>query len=722
MKILVNGFAVTLSDSTGAIRSLITPQGRELVTDGEHSNPFELLSDEGSTSTFQSFNLNQSHDSSIDLRWQISDSDYLETTVVTSGEQIHFQIVNFSLPDSVKGIKYPILAGVGRLSDDHDHLLHSYATGLLIDDPIDNLTKEENGFPLSPYPESFSGPSMQLMAYYAPQASLVFSSNDTQYLLKSFNAYKEVKTGLLNFEMIHFIAHESHSCETYAITLSLSRTLTDWYLIADDYRKNWLAAHPSAKKKQPNWLLNKVGLATFGINAGHDRVKYLKELHKLINAPMYHILGPDWTQDTQDFMSGIPGDREGWLPTKFSQKNLDVIKDQGDYSALFEFDYLLGKGADTGSLAPYLMKISSFANSLSKDEYLFQAILCPSNDAVRQFHDDRDKKLVETTGTNALYYDISANNLMKDCESETHDHAPDDTAQISKDYIRNYQSTKIGIKQALHKEVLMGTEMMNEEFIGTLDFYQARAGGKPVAPLEAWSIRHLIEDGKASVVPLFDYTFSEYGPQRLDGWGKLTKESGDLFFYNVAKIYLSGGLYELNYEYSPMESYDFDETDPSEHYFRFAPRHYKIDLSKAAYLNQYAHFRIGKYNKFLTLGHFVRPLPLSCGTVDLNWNLYSASNKADEYESQGSLTVSTIVHSVVEHNGKRLFTFANVSEVSQTATIQRGDFEVLVDQNVTDETLFTEGATDTVATIKYGSDSVIITIPARSICGFVTNK
>lgn len=655
MKILVNGFVLTLSEATGAITSLITPQGRELVVNGEHSFPFELLTDEEQTSTFQRFSLKQTHDSSIDLHWQISDDEFLETSIVTTGEKINFQIVDFSLPETVKGIKYPILDGIGRLSDDHDHLLHSYATGLLIDDPIDNLTEDENGFPLSPYPESFSGPSMQLMAYYASEASLIFGSNDTQYLLKSFNAYKDVKTGLLNFEMIHFIGQGSHACETYAVTLNLSRRLTDWYLIADDYRKQWLTVHPSAQKKQANWLLNKVGLATFGINAGHNRVKYLKELHKLINVPIYHILGPDWTRDTQNFMSGIPSDRDGWLPTNFSQENLDIIKEQGDYSALFEFDYLLGNGADKGSLAPYLMKISPFANSLSKDEYSFQAILCPSNEAVRKFHDERDEKLVAATDADALYYDISANNLMKDCESEDHDHDVDDTAQISKDYIRNYQSTKQNIKQTQHKDVLMGTEMMNEEFVGTLDFYQARAGGKPVAPLEAWSIRHLIEDGKASVVPLFDYTFSEYGPQRLDGWGKLTKESGDLFFYNVAKIYLTGGLYELNYEYSPMESFEYDETDPAEHYFRFEPRHYKIDLTKADYLSRYARFRIGEYNAFLTMGHFVRPLSLSCETVNLSWNLYSASNKADEYESKGTLNVPAIVHSAVEYKGDRLF-------------------------------------------------------------------
>ena len=66
------------------------------------------------------------------------------------------------------------------------------------------------------------------------------------------------------------------------------------------------------------------------------------------------------------------------------------------------------------------------------------------------------------------------------------------------------------------------------------------------------------------MIPLFYYVYHEMGVVRMDGWGKLVLETGDYFFHIVARVYLWGGLYEINHEYSPIEELDGLKNLPEE--------------------------------------------------------------------------------------------------------------------------------------------------------------
>ena len=78
-------------------------------------------------------------------------------------------------------------------------------------------------------------------------------------------------------------------------------------------------------------------------------------------------------------------------------------------------------------------------------------------------------------------------------------------------------------------------------------------------------------------------------------------EAGELFYNIAAKVYLWGGLYELNSEYSPLEALDGRENDPAEHYFKFDPLGFAYDSGRARYLEQFAFLRTGPGNKYLRL-------------------------------------------------------------------------------------------------------------------------
>ena len=99
-------------------------------------------------------------------------------------------------------------------------------------------------------------------------------------------------------------------------------------------------------------------------------------------------------------------------------------------------------------------------------------------------------------------------------------------AIIEEAYRRNYADTKAAMCEIAERYIPMGTEMINETMLDLIDYYQARAGGQPAAPLEGWPIRELLKSGDARLIPMFTYVYHEYGALRLDGWGKLAEEIG----------------------------------------------------------------------------------------------------------------------------------------------------------------------------------------------------
>src|SRR5690606_34658974 len=126
----------------------------------------------------------------------------------------------------------------------------------------------------------------------------------------------------------------------------------DWYEAADRYkdwavRQRWCSrgfVSDRAKADGFTWLHEEMGVATFGINAGSDRTAWLEKYHEHLKTPMFHVLGPDWTNEPQTFGWGVPGGFDDWFPTRFNADNIATMKQFGDRYAPFEFDYLYNFG------------------------------------------------------------------------------------------------------------------------------------------------------------------------------------------------------------------------------------------------------------------------------------------------------------------------------------------------------------------------------------------
>ena len=115
----------------------------------------------------------------------------------------------------------------------------------------------------------------------------------------------------------------------------------------------------------------------------------------------------------------------------------------------------------------------------------------------------------------------------------------------------------------------------------------------------------------------------------MDGWGKVVEEVGDLFYDNVAKIYLWGGLYEINHEYSPGEAFDGKETRPEDHYYNWKRSFgYEYAPGRARYIGQFANLRTGAGNPYLAYGEMMPPPAIDVPQRDKHYYHYNHGPQA----------------------------------------------------------------------------------------------
>jgi hypothetical protein len=684
MIILENDYlSISFDKKAGWITSLVDKQkGIEFIPQGKASDPFRVEFEEETTNIFQKFSyaIDQQGLNGNGLRftWELSEQVKLVGTILLASDsnELTFgcELINHS-EQSVISIEYPIIPNICSITEQgqEDYLAHSFATGFRIHNPLAHFTKEFPGFRFMPYPEGFSGATMQFFSYYGiDTGGLYFATYDGDSYSKWLNFYKN-EHDLLEASFIHGnedIGPKKGIKVSYPIVV---RTLQghDWYESADIYKKwatnqYWcqkgVLSDPTNSNKC-NWLIEDIGLSTFGINAGADRSEWINKYHDEIKTKTFHILGPDWPQKTQDFRNQVPGGLNDWFPTRFNESTLNSIKQNGDKYAPFEFDYLFNVNGADGERGKFAMQKIPKDPTKSIDQYPFPFV-CPADLFVQELHIRRDETLQKENNVDSIYYDISANNIIKVCMDENHGHTKGAGRQITMAYRQNYLNTKEAmIKQANGQYIPMGTEMINEVFLDVLDYYQARAGGQPAAPLEGWNIRELLKSGEAELIPMFTYVYHEYGAVRLDGWGKVVEEIGDLFYFTVARTYLWGGLYELNYEYSPKEVINGKENSPEEHYYPFEPRGYEFSSNRAKYISKFANLRTGVGNKYLSYGKMLKPLQFKTKKINMKWFHYNCAKQVMEYNNSGELLVDSIIHSAWQYRDESVgLFFANVSD------------------------------------------------------------
>jgi Domain of unknown function (DUF6259) len=653
----------------------------------------------------------------VELRWSTERGDVVQATVTLSAGEPNASFVVAVEPaegSPVEAIEYPVLGGIGPLTGNgrDDRLLHSYATGFLFENPVAVFRGEgdgsERGLLHSPYPEGFSGSTLQLMAYYTVgRGGFYFATEDATGAQKWLNFFGE--------DGAHCRAAIAHG------SADLSRALTPPYAVivgalsegtwteaADRYKawavqQSWCNRPLASRPVEDRWLHEEVGLVTFGINASHDRSRWLRAISEIAGVPVLHILGPNWTKEPQNYENHLPGGLADWFPAQFHTANLEAIDDAGDRWAPFLFDLLFGaEGSDSDAGAAALQSTPTPPLSFDKYEFPF---LCPTTPFVRDLHRERAARIAGEYDADAIYYDISANNVIKQCYSEKHGHARGGGAFLVDAY-RDLYSTPSAPR---------GTEMVNEVFADCLDFYQARAEASPVSSFEADKFRGWIKDGRAEKVPLFAYIYHEFAPVRMDGWAKLSREQGELFYWIGARVLAWGGLFELNYEFSPLEILDGEAERLDEHYFPLPDRLYEIDPEKAAFVRELATARTGPANAFLAYGTMLPPLPIESPRVELSWLHYNCPTGWPAYGDSGSHEVSAVVHCAWRYAEAAAVVLVNVDRVERSVEVPLTASGLRIDPDVAYEVSRIADGTETPLGSLRAAARLQLALPPRKV-------
>jgi len=637
------------------------------------------------TTSFENCNLTVSKDGrSVNFLWKVRQGLNIRATatIKDSPELILMCSVENNTRGVVAGIEFPVIYGIGTLGGEPDdtYLAHPVAGGFLFRAPFRTFYHTPY-LRHTPYPSGFASP-MQFFAYYLKdRGGFWFACYDSKNTAKEFNFFRDEKA------LVASILHESwdlkqgNSLElTYPVIIGALEE-GDWRAAAQHYR-NWATGKEKnspdwcslgtleqrvKKGKTARWLIEEVGFCTFGMPASIDVSKWINAFHKIADIPVFHILGYDWAKwaDIENPQKSELEKEEPaeWFPAKFHPENLKAIKQNGDYFAPFLYDFFsYGHNLDMyGLLSPQLRE---------KTNNFMSRWMHPATKFWQDFHTRRDAEVVKEYGADANYYDISAS-VAGNFSDRTDLGCPAGKGRHLIDaYHKIYQLSRNATEKVAHRYIPRGTQTMIENFIGVVDFCHCAAGGEVQGDMEGKQFVEWQKEGIATRIPLWSCVYHEFGPVRLDGWCKLSKEFGDYFYYIASRICLEGSLLELNYEFSSLEMFK-GMTGPSMHLsyeckIIVEQNPFEADPEKIEFLREISIARTQFAKKYLAYGKMACPLKFipEVEFVELDWYHY---NDIEGRRENGVQKVPAVIHEAWVYKDKMLGAlFVNLLRKPQT--------------------------------------------------------
>ncbi len=584
----------------------------------------------------------------IDVHLHVEDSEVV----------FNLQILNNDPNDPVVSVKYPNIENFGSLYlPERDYFASPIASGYLFNNPTFNFNSEvfrgitkEEGI----YPSGWNNP-MQFMAYYSEGiGGFVLWTRDSGSTIKSYEFIGK-GTDKLTTGIYHYLDDSAITDVNFNYDIAISCLSQGYWEEAADMYRDWAINQPwgdkgklSARTDIDSSLFEETGLVNFGIRG--DGSTYWLDLssiydlyHEKINAKITNIFLNSWQRIhlSNEFNS----DWDSYFPANLNNVFINQINSYDDQFILFEFNTLYNKNyfkTVVDGWADRAVRNFNGTKSIfswrSGSDFREWYFICPSTEEWVDFSFSKDQEMLEY-GANGLYHDVGVAAVApRMCFDSSHPHGT--RINIIEDYIEiERQSKQLAIDNGSNS---VGQELIFEQLLPYVDFYQARANAGLLSWMESDRFRGLLENGSANKIPLFDYVYHEYGGLRVDGFMMPLSEIGGGYYYTLAKTVLEGGLPEFNYEFMPT-TLQYDE----------------IDMDMLAFVGELAKARTDYGKNYLVYGKMVKAPNTGLGKITFSFR--NSNIVLGNEILQGSIIVDKVVTSAFQSNGKTAIFLCNIT-------------------------------------------------------------
>lgn len=611
---------VEIAESDGAVVRLFHKQQQlELISQlPEQRTPWAmLLGPLRLVSDFESFALTRDaqQPETVVLTWQTPYDITVvgRVTLAAEADQVEFTCAASNAGDeTILGVRYPALQGIGSLSDDglQDRLLHSTAMGLVYRNPLELFRTGTNipferGPAVSRYPNGYHGSALQLMSYYTEdRGGFYIATHDGRSTDKDLNFFKH-DANSLSCEIAHWNwdARSGKSLELDYPVVVAALNEGSWYAAADRYL-DWATQQPwcargtrlerLAKDDSARWLTEQVGAVGMWWLFRQDIETSVKRTREAFAAPLLHL--DLWWQHEASFEEARRGgDRFG--PFYFPYLCLQGSKTFDDHKA----DAVAPPGF---SISPE-WRIMCAAQPQWRDVFVESGVDLVGEGPLRHTQIWIGDNQIGCDA-DCLYYDIGpCAGIPTHCYAPHHDHPPGAGRGMTDAQVRLVRDSQQAVTQAKGQYVPIGTECISEPFVGCMDMYYPRNAGLATEMELAAYTRHLtwLPDGQMEAVPLFAYVYHEYqgvpiqGVYGVDPWRFTAGQ--DYHTWAEARSIAWGGLFATHA--LP------DDIEPS--------------ADRVRYLQSLTTARTQFAKDYLCYGRMQRPPVIECATVQIDHGL-----------------------------------------------------------------------------------------------------
>lgn len=638
---------LVLNADSGSIREMANKEsGLYLTKDATESIPVRLSFASSTTADYGDFSYKVTADDAqnkeLTLNWTFGELPDVQAVIrlQEDADRVTFRVgVLGNLQQStVISVEYPIIENIGTLKDKQtDRFLSPVITGYLFENPVDNFNSDFMGISkqLGEYPSGWGYP-MQFSAYYSEGlGGFYWQTTDGSDTVKSFTMTGD--NGKLRLGIYHYVSDicDGDKLFDYDIVFA-NMTKGNWYEAANTYRE-WASTQ--------SWAVD-TGLLK-------DRTDVDKSLYEDTTLTLFGLrVDLDWA-DYPDIYDLLKGTVDGKFLNVAIYKNntyMDRIERYGDLLNIFEFSSLCLTSA-AENLCDYYSTAMMDAKG-EKETFTIHYYECAAQEAWREYALSREEGFITNYGVNGFYYDVDiAADHPKLCYDTTHSHGT--RVNVHQDFIEQIEDARALSKTDIPYTV--GTEMITEQLLPYVNYYQARANGGLLGWMEHDRIRTVLENGSAVQIPLFDYVYHAYGILRTDGYLTGENSIGDGFYYVAAYTALNGGIPELNYEYYPQQD---------------LPAVEDMDLSYLAFLDTLGNIRTGSGKDYLVYGQMMPAPEVDAGTTvydfhNLNYNPYSCVGM-DTLSGQAELP--NVVTSAWKNGNSNAVFLCNTSDETRSVT------------------------------------------------------